>query len=211
MWSPWISFQRLTTHAARSHQTLTVPNRVLDPGSALDPHLCSPWIRIRILVHIQSSFLFHIPVLCKNTKYLYEIGNIQPLIWKRIRIKWMRNQNPCSKECEKMRFNWFNCLVWTGSRYRLNCTNQYYQRLPGTVIGSNVVWDLNVVKGNTKISFGPAQFFCKASVFVQKQSLHDIIFCFDFLSCRFVQGCGSGSGSCFGSCMKLSNIFNFLT
>jgi len=24
-------------------------------------------------------------------------------------------------------------------------------------------------------------------------------------------GSGSGSGSCFGSCMKLSNIFNFLT
>ena len=54
-----------------------------------------------------------------------------------------------------------------------------------TVIGSNVVWDLYVVIGNTKISLGPAQFICKARVFFQKQSLHDIIFCFDFLSCRF--------------------------
>ena len=56
---------------------------------------------------------------------------------------------------------------------------------PDTVIGSNVVSGLYVVKGNTKTSIGPAQFICKGSGFFQKQSLHDIIFWFVLLYRRF--------------------------
>ncbi len=54
-----------------------------------------------------------------------------------------------------------------------------------TVKSPNVVWGLYVVIGNNKILFGPAQFICKSRRFFQKRSLHDIIFWFDFLSCRF--------------------------
>jgi hypothetical protein len=54
-----------------------------------------------------------------------------------------------------------------------------------TVKSPNAVWGLYVVIGNTKISFGPAQFTCKDRRFFQKRSLHDIIFCFDYLFCRF--------------------------
>jgi hypothetical protein len=57
-----------------------------------------------------------------------------------------------------------------------------------TVKSPNAVWGLNVVIGNTNISFGPAQFICKAMWFFQKQSLHDIIFCFGYLYCRFWLG-----------------------
>jgi hypothetical protein len=54
-----------------------------------------------------------------------------------------------------------------------------------TVKSPNAVWGLYVVIGNTNISLGPAQFICKAKRFFQKQSLHDIIFCFGYLYCRF--------------------------
>jgi hypothetical protein len=54
-----------------------------------------------------------------------------------------------------------------------------------SVKSPNAVWGLYVVIGNTNILFGPAQFICKALCFFQKRSLHDIIFCFGYLYCRF--------------------------